>query len=96
LDATHRRLVYDLRFDGGSRELQLALKLTRLVRKISWWVNPSRRRKWSKKKVAAQAGVTIFHETPTVSMLGECLDSALITLAVHGRNREMRDRQIMS
>jgi SAM-dependent methyltransferase len=90
LEVIHR-LVYDLRFDGGSRELQLALKLARLVRKISWRLNPSRRQKWSKKKIAAQAGAPIPQEMPTESMLAYYLESALITLALHRRIRDKRD-----
>ena len=85
LDAVHQRLTYDLRFDGGSRELQFALRFARLWRKISWKVNPSRRRKWEKKKMAAKAGIPAIHEN-TAGSLADYLDSALITLALHGRS----------
>ena len=93
LAGIHHRLVYDLRFDGGSRELQLALKLARLARKLTWKVNPSRRRKWSKMKAAMQAGAPIPRDTPVVSPLADYLDSALITLALHRPTCETVDHQ---
>jgi SAM-dependent methyltransferase len=94
LAGIHQRLIYDLRFDGGSRELQLALKLARLARKLTWKVNPSRRRKWGKKKKAAmQAGTPIPRDTPVVPPLADYLDSALITLALHRRTYETVDHQ---
>ena len=93
LAGIHHRLVYDLRFDGGSSELQLALKLARLARKITWKVNPSRRQKWSKKKAAMQAGTPIPRDIPVVSPIADYLDSALITLALHRRTCETVDRK---
>jgi SAM-dependent methyltransferase len=87
LEVIHNRLVYDLKFGDGSSELQLALKLARLMRKISWWANPSRRRKWKKNKAAAQSAAPTPQEAPAVSALADYLDSALITLALHRKNQ---------
>jgi SAM-dependent methyltransferase len=94
LEIINHRLIYDFKIDGGSRELQLALKLARLMRKISWKLNPSRRRKWNKKKAAAQAGAPALQEISVMSALADYLDSALITLALHRRNSETSDRQM--
>jgi hypothetical protein len=102
LDDIYRRLVYDLRFNGGSSELQAALKLARLIRKISWKINPSRRRKSIAKKTAAETasrngqchvnGSLIAHET----MFAEHLDSVLITLALDRRSRHRSDYEARS
>ncbi len=91
LDAIYRRLIYDLRFDGGSRELRFGLKLARLIRKISWQIRPAKRRKLKIKKAEAEAAAvqhTPFAMTPA---LVERLDSVLITLALDRRSRREPD-----
>ena len=94
LDDIYRHLVYDLRFNGGSRNLQFGLKVARLVRKISWKINPSLRRKAAAKKTAAEAASrngqrclgtsSIIHES-NVQAFVDRLESVLITPAVHRR-----------
>jgi SAM-dependent methyltransferase len=94
LEAIHNRLIYDFRVDAGPSELQLALKLARLIRKISWRINPSRRRKWGKKKASNQVGSLAAQGASLTPGVAEYLDSALITLAVHRRHRDTNDERL--
>ncbi len=89
------RLTYDLRFPGGSRELQMGLKIARLLRKISWKIRPKRHRKHiEKKNAAAQLQIPAYSHiqpqipgTPLTPELIERLDATLVTLALDRRSR---------
>lgn len=86
-EAEYRRLFYDYRANEAPHELKLALKLARLMRKLSWKFNPSRKRKWLKKKSAAQlsAGQTSRSDALIAPAIPDYLDAALITLSMNGR-----------
>ncbi|MEJ2123611.1 MAG: hypothetical protein P8Y47_02095 [Alphaproteobacteria bacterium] len=99
-DALHH-LIYDLRFIGGPRELQIGLKIARLFRKISWKIRPKRRHKHIERKNAAALQTPVYNynqpsapNTPVTPELIEQLDATLVTLALDHRNRNFnRDRE---